>query len=172
MKVDEFGRPEWDTFFMTLAFLISQRSIDAHTKHGTVVVSPDNTILSVGYNGPPRGCLDCNIPLERPDKYMYMAHSEENAIANAARHGIRLKDSIFYITGMPCTACFRKIINVGASKIIYGPISSNCVDEKSVEAINIMRVGNDIQMIEYDKDVSAISSLLFQTEKYCDEKTK
>ena len=169
--MDAFGRPDWDTFFMSLAFLTSQRSIDKHTKHGTVVTSYDNTILSVGYNGPPRGCIDENIPLERPDKYNFMAHSEENAIANAARQGICLRGSTFYVTGMPCAACFRKIINVGAEGVMYGPVTSSCVDEESENAINIMKIGTPIILVKFNKKIEDIKSLLNQTVNYVNERS-
>lgn len=122
-------RPSWDTWFMTLAFCVSQRSLDQHTKHGCVVVSKDKTILCVGYNGPPRGCDDSQIPLERPMKYRMLCHSEINAISNAARHGISLNESKFYITGHPCPECLRSIINVGAKHIVYGHVPSQCISE-------------------------------------------
>jgi len=99
---------------------------------------------------------------------MFMAHSEENAIANAARHGVRLEGSTFYITGMPCTACFRKIINVGAKNIIYGPINSKCIDEKSLEAVNIMMVNNSVKMRQFTGDYQSTIDLLKMTTDYCE----
>ncbi len=115
-------RPDWHTYFMSIAFVVAQRSIDTSTKVGCVVVNKENSILTTGYNGPPRGMKDINIPTTRPEKYSYMSHAEINAIANAARHGISLRDSVFYVTTPPCDVCFRSIINCGAEKVIYGPI--------------------------------------------------
>src|SRR5205085_642159 len=117
-----FDRPDWNDYFITLCYLISQKSIDQSTKHGTIVVNEDKTILSTGYNSPPRGFNDLEFPQERPLKYSYVAHSETNAIANAARHGIPLKGSTFYITGFPCPNCLHSIINCGAKKVIYGSV--------------------------------------------------
>ena len=56
--MDEFGRPDWDTYFMALAFVVAQRSIDPNTKHGTVLVSKDKRILVTGYNGPIKNSMD------------------------------------------------------------------------------------------------------------------
>jgi dCMP deaminase len=148
-SVLDLDRPSWTEYFMSMAFLIAQRSIDP-TKHGVVVVAQDNTILSVGYNSPPRGCHDEIVPLTRPLKYYYMSHAEINAIANAARNGICLQGATFYITGHPCAACFRSIINVGAKKIIYGPVQSVCIVEDEMQAIQDMNSSGQIEIVSYD----------------------
>ena len=116
------SRPEWDTYFITMAFLVSQRSLDKHTKHGCILVGNDRAILSTGYNGPPRAYPDHLVDLERPGKYVFMEHSERNAIANAARIGIPLQGAIAYITGMPCNECYRMLWQAGIRSIIYAPI--------------------------------------------------
>lgn len=137
-ELSSVARPDWDVYFMSLCFVVAQRSIDPNTKHGCVVVSDDNTILSVGYNGPPRGCLDERVPLTRPEKYAYFSHSEVNAIANAARHGVALRGSTFYITGFPCEVCFRSMINVGAKTVVYGNIPSKCVGDDGKKIVLTM----------------------------------
>lgn len=142
-------RPDWNDWFMSICFLVSQRSLDPDTKHGCVVVSDDNTILSVGYNSPPRGCDDSKVPLTRPDKYDWFIHSEEAAILNAARVGVKLKGSTFYVTGIPCEKCLRQIINVGAKKVIYGNVKSNCVTETSFSIHNQMLLGRDMSMVHH-----------------------
>lgn len=119
---DNIGRLHKDIVFMKMCFILSQRSIDTSSKCGCMIVHKDGSILSVGYNNPVRGANDSTIPIdEYPTKYYYMEHAERNAIYNAAKHGICLENSIFYITGFPCIDCFRAIIQVGAYKIIYGP---------------------------------------------------
>ena len=167
------SRPEWDDLFMTLAFIISQRSLDPHTKHGTVVVGENKSILSVGFNSPPRGCVDSDIPLTRPHKYRYFAHSEENAIANAAANGISLRNSTFYITGFPCPTCFRMIKNCGAKQIIYGSIESKCISKEDVQAINIMLSNNgrlpNIIFTEY-RNANGLFNLLDTTRNYAADK--
>lgn len=145
-------RPNWDDYFMALAFVISQRSIDPHSKLGTVVVDSDNTIISVGYNSPPRGCLDHLVPLTRPEKYDWMVHSEEAAILNAARNGVSLKGSKFYVTGRPCSKCIRAMLSVGVVDIIYGPISPVCVDDKEMAVIELMMRGQSVTCSEYEGD--------------------
>jgi dCMP deaminase len=171
--MNKLDRISWDDYFMTLALVTAQKSIDTSTKHGCVVVHEDKTILSTGYNNPPRGCDDENIPLERPLKYEFFEHAESNAICNASRHGISLNGSIFYISGHPCPSCFRKIINVGASKIIYGPIGSQCVSEKEIEIINKMNLNlkesrEQIKIIKYNN--GEIIKTLLKTKKYIEHK--
>jgi dCMP deaminase len=133
---DEFGRPDWDTWFISRAFLIARRSIDPRTKHGCIVVDDDRNPLSCGYNGPPCGCVDSEVPLEAPDKYDWMKHAENNAISNAAKKGVSLKNSTFYITGHPCYVCFMDIVNVKAKRIIYGSQGSVMVKEKDLKLID------------------------------------
>lgn len=143
-------RPDWDSWFMALCFVVSQRSLDPSTKHGCVVINEDKTILSVGYNSPPRGCDDSKVPSSRPLKYSWYAHSEENAIVNAARHGTHLKGSTFYITGFPCERCLRSMINVGASKIVYGPVGSHCVTKDTQQIVNKMLEGQSLIFSAFD----------------------
>lgn len=162
-------RPEWDDYFMSLCFLVAQRSPDPNTKHGCIFISTDKTILSVGYNGPPRGCDDKTVPLERPAKYGWFVHSEEAAILNAARHGISLLGSTCFVTGFPCEKCFRQLINVGCSKIVYGSVSSFCVPKETkklvAEILNSNQASNiPISMVEYD--CQNIEGLLVKTLEY------
>ena len=174
---DKFGRPNFDLWFMTLSFIVSQRSLDPDTKHGTVVVDGSNSILSVGYNSPPRGCVDELVPLTRPEKYLWMAHSEINAISNAASSGIALNGSTFYVTGPPCAACFRSILNTGAKRLVYGPIQAKVVNADDENAKRRM-VDDGIEFgfgkrdfsIEVFNDVESINSLLSKTSSYMFEK--
>lgn len=153
--MDNDTRPNWDQWLLSLCFVIAERSLDPSTKHGCVVASNDKTILSVGFNGPPRGINDSLVPLTRPEKYDWFIHSEEAAIINAARHGVDLNGSTFYITGKPCERCFGKMISVGAKRIIHGPITSACVDTKSNDIISKLNSNNIIELIEY-KDFKPI----------------
>ena len=132
------NRPSWHVLYMTMAFQLCTRSLDPRTKHGCFVVASDYSPLSFGFNSPPQGCDDANIPLEAPAKYDFMAHSEQNAIDNAAKKGIALDNSIFYITGFPCPRCFQSIRRVGAKKIIYGPVGSAMIAQKDIDAVDIM----------------------------------
>lgn len=158
-------RPSWYSTFMSLAFVASSRSIDIHTQHGCIVVSKEKGILSTGYNGPPRGCDDSKIPLTRPDKYPLMVHAETNAIANAARHGTSLNCSTFFITGHPCSDCTKCMINVGAKKIIYGPVGSHCVDAENEKIVQQMLEGQEIEFVAFSKMNEVVDILENQLER-------
>lgn len=110
----------WNTRFMQMAQVISTWSKDKSTKVGCVIVSPEKEILSMGYNGFPRGVNDA---LEyrqlRPTKYEFVVHAEENALLNAGRNGTRLNGGILYVTMPPCTRCAGSIIQSGIKEIIY-----------------------------------------------------
>jgi dCMP deaminase len=109
----------WDKRFMDLAKLVATWSKDRHTQVGAVIVSQDNTILSVGYNGFPRGSNDeIDSRHERPAKYFYTEHAERNAIYNAVRSGVCLKDSKIYLPWFPCVDCARAIINSGIKDVV------------------------------------------------------
>ena len=111
---------KWNIHFMQHAQLISTLSKDNSTKVGCVIVSPKKVILSMGYNGFPRG-VDDNVPERhlRPTKYEFVVHAEENAILNAGRNGIKLEGSILYVTMPPCTRCAGSIIQAGIKEVIY-----------------------------------------------------
>lgn len=136
---------------MALAFVASQRSIDPSTKHGCVITASDHRILSIGYNGPPRGSDEEKVPLTRPDKYHFMAHAEANAIDNCTHD---LNGSIAYVTGKPCSACLLRLIQRGVKTIIYGNVGSNMVDEedarKSNQLLESMKDGFKPEMTQYN----------------------
>lgn len=162
-------RPSWDALFMAMAFLVSCRSLDPDTKHGCIAADDDRDLLNMGYNGPPRNCPDELIPLTRPEKYRHMEHAEGNTVTNAARIGVSLKGSTFFVTGHPCEQCFGKIINSGVKKVVYGPVSSACIGDESRSAIELMNSRNQIPLVKYDdmKAVAAVlRSALAQVEKY------
>jgi len=169
--MDNFGRAEWDELWMTLAFLMAQKSLDNRTKHGCVAVNDENTLLSLGYNSPPRKCIEENMPKESPLKYGAYIHSEINCIINASRSGVSLKNSIFYITGHPCSLCFGSMINAGVKKIIYGPVNSHCLKEEGMNLINEMKIGQDIEMVKYEEKfgIATIQTVLRKTEIYLKE---
>lgn len=112
---------DWETYFMGLALLSSQRSKDPNTQVGACIVSEDNKILSMGYNGFPNGCSDDEFPWGREgdeinSKYMYVCHSELNAILNSK---CDLKGATIYVTLFPCNECTKAIIQSGIKKVIY-----------------------------------------------------
>lgn len=122
-KVDwDDPRPSFDDYFLTMAFIVSRRSLDPRTKHGCIFVK-DKRILATGYNSPPSGCDDSKVPLTSPEKYPWMTHSEINAIANAAKEGVSINGATCYLTGLPCSECYRAMWAAGIKEIIYAPIS-------------------------------------------------
>jgi dCMP deaminase len=109
----------WDKKFIKLSSHVSTWSKDKNKKVGAVIVDNDNIVLSMGYNGIPRGCDDTDESrYERPIKYLFTEHAERNAIYHAARHGVSLKDCKLYVTLFPCADCARAMIQSGITKLI------------------------------------------------------
>ena len=112
----------WDEYFMGVAMLSGMRSKDPNTQVGCCIVSQDNKILSMGYNGLPRGCSDDEFPWNREgdpydNKYFYSTHAELNAILNY--RGGSLEGSKLYVTLFPCNECAKAIIQSGIKEVIY-----------------------------------------------------
>lgn len=112
----------WDEYFMGIALLSARRSKDPSTQVGACLVSSENRILSVGYNGMPRNCNDDEYPWERDGealdtKYFFVCHAELNAILNYS--GGSLKGCKVYTTLFPCNECAKALIQSGVSEIIY-----------------------------------------------------
>jgi dCMP deaminase len=109
---------KWDNRWMKMVDLVSTFSEDTSTKMGCVVVSKSNDLLSIGWNGLPRGIKNTPNKNIRPVKYKYFEHAERNTIYNSSRNGIPLKDSIIYISCLSCCDCTRSIIQSGIKKIV------------------------------------------------------
>lgn len=110
---------DWNEYFMKMTFLVAERSKDKNTHIGAVIVGQDNEIRSTGYNGFPRGIIDDKPERqERPEKYFWFAHAERNAIYNAARMGISVKDCKMYTNGTPCMNCAIAIVQAGIIEVI------------------------------------------------------
>ena len=112
----------WDEYFMGLAILSSQRSKDPSTQVGACIVNSELKIVSVGYNGAPRGYDDDkDMTWERSGdfldtKYAYVCHSELNAILNS---NMSVKNCKLYVTLFPCNECAKVIIQSGIKEIVY-----------------------------------------------------
>ncbi|MBQ6733734.1 MAG: dCMP deaminase family protein [Lachnospiraceae bacterium] len=121
MKRDDYI--SWDEYFMSVAMLTGLRSKDPSTQVGACIVSRDNKILSMGYNGLPRGCSDEEFPWERDSedeletKYPYVVHSELNAILNY--RGGSLDGAKIYVSLFPCNECAKAIIQAGIRTVIF-----------------------------------------------------
>lgn len=111
----------WDECFMRMAHVIALRSKDPSTQNGAVVVTPDNIVVGLGYNGWPRGIEQTALPWNREGdfedtKYAYVCHAEENAIYNANR---QTKGDKLYCTLFPCNECAKTIIQTGIKEVIF-----------------------------------------------------
>ena len=112
----------WDEYFMGVAMLSGMRSKDPNSQVGACIVSEDNKILSMGYNGFPKGCSDDEFPWAREGdpldtKYLYVTHSELNAILNY--RGGSLEGASIYVTLFPCNECAKAIIQSGIREVVY-----------------------------------------------------
>ena len=112
------GIPDWDTYWMTLVYLVASRSKDTETHVGAVVVGPDNEVRSTGYNSYVRGVEDLPGRQIRPGKYTWFEHAERNAIYNAVRVGVSLKGCVMYTSGLPCVDCARAVIQAGIVEVV------------------------------------------------------
>lgn len=141
----------WDEYFMGVAMLSAMRSKDPNTQVGACIVSPDNKILSMGYNGFPIGCSDDDFPWNREgepldSKYFYSTHSELNAILNY--RGGSLEKCKLYVTLFPCNECAKAIIQCGIKEIVYG--CDKYAETPSVIASKKMLTTAGVKLTEYE----------------------
>jgi dCMP deaminase len=115
----EVKKPNWDIYYLTIAFAAARRSIDPSTKHGCVIVSADNRVLSLGYNGPIQGANDSSLSMERPQRYWIMIHAEENALLAYSGSQQDISGATAYVTGQPCHKCLRMMIRKGLSRAVF-----------------------------------------------------
>ena len=125
---EERQRPSWDQYFMEIAHLVAKRSTCLRRQIGAVLVR-NKHILSTGYNGAPSGvehCLDVGclreklgIPSGQQQEICRGIHAEQNAIIQAALHGVSTEGATLYCTNQPCTLCAKMLINAGIQGIIY-----------------------------------------------------
>jgi dCMP deaminase len=122
-------RPGWNQYFMKMAWLASERSTCQRRKVGAVIVAPGRQIIATGYNGAPSGVEHCDftgclrkkldVPSGEKHELCRGVHAEQNAICQAARHGIRTDGADLYCTHMPCFICAKMIIQAGIDNVIY-----------------------------------------------------
>lgn len=115
---------DWDTYFMAVAKLSAKRSKDPSTQVGACIVSEDNRILSIGYNGTPNGFDDDVFPWDREGhpletKYLYVVHAERNAILNYRGNRRDFINAKIYVDLFPCNECAKEIIQSGIKEVIY-----------------------------------------------------
>ena len=141
----------WDEYFMGIALLSAGRSKDNNTQVGACIVSDENKILSVGYNGMPTGCSDDEMPWEREGafletKYPFVCHAELNAILN--RSAGSLKNARIYVSLFPCNECAKAIIQAGIKEVVYG--DDKYADTDGVKASKLMFSMSGVTLRRYE----------------------
>ncbi len=140
----------WDTYFMGIASLSAMRSKDPGTTVGACIVSEDNKIMSLGYNGMPRDCSDDEYPWDREGepmdtKYLYVCHAELNALLNYS--GGNMKGAKIYTTLFPCNECTKALIQAGIKEVIYD--CDKYADTDSVKASKKMMHSAKVKIRPY-----------------------
>ncbi|MBR6627169.1 MAG: dCMP deaminase family protein [Lachnospiraceae bacterium] len=145
MKMKRKDYISWDEYFMGVAHLAGMRSKDPNTQVGACIVSDDHKILSMGYNGFPRGCSDDEFPWARDGevldtKYAFVTHSELNAILNF--RGGSLEGTTLYVSLFPCNECAKAIIQAGIKVVVYASdkyegTPTNIAAKKMFDAANV-----------------------------------
>lgn len=145
------SRPSWEEYFMNITSLVAQRTTCTRRGVGAIVVK-DKRILSTGYNGAPSGIRHClevgcmreqlNVPSGERHELCRGIHAEQNAIIQAAYHGVSVKGATLYCTNQPCSICAKMIINAGIRKICYqagyaDPLSRELLQEAGVQVIHL-----------------------------------
>jgi dCMP deaminase len=122
------NRPSWDEYFMDITRLVARRSTCLRRGVGALIVK-NKKILATGYNGAPAGIRHCSetgclrekrgVPSGERAELCRGLHAEQNAIIQAAFHGVSIAGAVLYSTTMPCSVCMKMIINAGIEGIIY-----------------------------------------------------
>jgi len=164
-------RPNWDDYFLAMAFIVARRSFDPSSKCGCVIVSGDKRVLSVGYNGPIRGSTDEEIPLTRPERYKFMIHGEENALLAYNGSYQDIQNSVAYVTGRPCYRCLRMMIQKGIKKIKYGKNSTRVVDREDMNAqLLMLKHHPEVEIKELSN--ASIKTVFIETLDYIEMKSQ
>lgn len=117
----------WDHRFLGLARLVSDWSKDPSTKVGAVITNSKKQVISLGYNGFPRGVNDCKERYShRETKLLFVAHAERNALDNAV---VDVEGATLYSTLYPCPDCTKGIIQRGIARVV-APVPSDIQVER------------------------------------------
>ncbi len=145
----------WDEYFMGLAHLSALRSKDPNTQVGAAIIDDNNRVVSVGYNGLPKGCSDDVFPWGREggmlvSKYAFVVHAELNAILNSPRP---VRGCTIYVSLFPCNECAKAIIQSGIKKIVYESdkyigTEGNIASKRMLEAagVELVRIPHTIRI--------------------------
>ncbi|MDD2499778.1 MAG: cytidine/deoxycytidylate deaminase family protein [Geobacter sp.] len=150
------GRPTWDQYFIDITLLVATRATCLRRQVGALLVK-DRNILATGYNGTPSGIRHCEetgclrerlkVPSGERHELCRGLHAEQNAIIQAARHGVNIDGSTLYCTTMPCIICTKMLINAGIKRIVYAEgyadeLAREMVEESGIEVVHFERGTN------------------------------
>jgi dCMP deaminase len=132
-------RPDWDSYFLKIAYAVSERSTCDRAFVGCVLVR-EKRILTTGFNGSPAGQSHCDEigHLLVDGHCIRTIHAETNAIIQAALHGVSTKGAICYVTHFPCINCTKALINAGISRIVYS--AAYRTDEYAMDFLKSARI--------------------------------
>lgn len=149
-------RPSWDEYFTAIVRQVATRSTCRRRRTGAVIVK-EKRILATGYNGAPSGlahCLDVgclreDLEIESGERHELCRglHAEQNAIIQAALHGVSIRGAAIYCTHEPCSLCAKMIINSGIGRIFYidsypDELATQLLREAKVKQVQLMPSGN------------------------------
>ncbi|ALD62298.1 DCMP deaminase [Mollivirus sibericum] len=162
---------EWEDYFMMLALLSAQRSKDPNTQVGACIVNEDKRVVSMGYNGFPRGCNDDVFPWKRDSacedildsKSLYVVHAELNAILN--KNAKSIKGCTVYVTLFPCCECTKAIIQSGITRVVYLGFGGKKHQPRYKASIRML----DAAGVEYVKHEPVTSSIHLDMRPAVDE---
>jgi dCMP deaminase len=143
-------RPTWDDYFMGIAVQVARRSTCDRARVGAIIVK-DRRILTTGYNGSPAGLPHCDEigHLMVGGHCVRTLHAEQNAIIQAALHGVGVAGSTMYVTHQPCLTCAKMIINAGIRRVVF---AGHYPDPHAVAFLQDAGVELELHMIPRDED--------------------
>lgn len=151
MRAAQRARPDWDTYFMEMARLAARRSSCLRRAVGAVLVK-DRRVLATGYNGVPSGITHCEVtgclreklavPSGERHELCRGLHAEQNAIIQAAMHGVSIRGAVLYCTNLPCIICAKMLVNAGVRRIVYlegyaDPLTGEMLEEAGLELVRM-----------------------------------
>jgi dCMP deaminase len=146
-------RPSWDRYFIDITRLVATRSTCLRRGVGALLVK-DRNILATGYNGAPSGISHCseagclrerlNVPSGERHELCRGLHAEQNAIIQAARHGVNIDGATLYCTTMPCVICTKMLINAGIRRVVFDEgyaddLAREMIAESGIEVVHFQR---------------------------------
>jgi dCMP deaminase len=149
-KGETIMRPDWDSYFMKIAYAVSERSTCDRAFVGCVLVL-DKRILTTGFNGSPAGQPHCEEigHLLVDGHCVRTIHAETNAIIQAALHGVSTRGCTCYVTHFPCINCTKALINAGVTRLIYNVAYR--LDENAVEFLRMANI--EVCELDYDPEL-------------------